>query len=85
MKETKRALRRHQFATKLKKRIAIWAKDLNERYESKSEYTARVLKGEVSTFLRTTGNPCQCWDCTGANKYIRPRKQYYDYLTSNNY
>jgi hypothetical protein len=79
MKETKRALRRHQFATKFKKRIVNWTNDCSAIDLTQKDFRLSILRGERNTFLRTTGNPCNCWGCSGDNKYVRERRQYIDY------
>ncbi len=73
MKNLKRALRRHQWEVKFKKRIKNWLKDCTKNKQSLVE---EILKGEICTFLRTTGNPCNCYCCSGYNKYVRIQKQY---------
>lgn len=73
MKNLKRALRRHQWEKKFKKRIKNWFNGCTKDRQSLIEET---LKGECLTFLRTTGNPCNCYMCSGYNKYVRQQKQY---------
>lgn len=80
MKETKRALRRHQKRVKLLQRINIWVKDLNYWKDgTKEEFVASVLRGETHTWMRTTSSACNCFMCSGEYKYKRERKQYIDF------
>lgn len=79
MKETKRALRRHQFRTKFEQRIKVWFKDSYYYGDGSAEESiARVRKGERSNWVRTTGTPCSCWGCSGSTKFVREQKQYID-------
>lgn len=77
MKDRKRAYRRYKKEIKFKKRIKNWARgSYSFGYKNREEWIDAILKGETSTFLRTTGTPCNCWMCSGENKYQRPQKQY---------
>lgn len=77
MKDTKRALRRHQKETKLVQRINTWIKDLSFRQEeSRAEFIAKVKRGETHTWMRTTSSVCNCYMCSGEHKYKRDQKQY---------
>ncbi len=73
MKDLKRALRRHQWNVKFKKRIKNW---FCSRWPNDHEEREIAIKGEGYLFLRTTGNPCNCYDCSVSNKYVREQKQY---------
>ena len=74
MKNLKRALRRNQWEVKFKKRIKNWLITCKDKKEKES-VTEQALKGECLTFLRTTGNPCNCAMCS-YYKYVRQQKQY---------
>jgi len=77
MKDTKRALRRHQKMMKFKKRLNQWLYGMyTYDYDKKNEFREEAMKGECLTFLRTTARPCNCWMCSSENKYVREQKQY---------
>lgn len=72
----KRAYRRYKKQVKFKKRIKNWTKGMYTwNPQKKEEWIKEILEGKSHTFLRTTGNPCNCWMCSVENKYIRPKKQ----------
>jgi hypothetical protein len=73
MKDLKKALRIHYAKVKLTKRINNW---FNTRWGSNLEMKEQAYRGEICTFLRTTGNPCNCYMCSGSNKFVREQKQY---------
>ena len=76
MKYYKRALRRHQKQVKFKRRMENYLNGFSYGRERIKEYRQAIIKGEAWTFLRTTASPCNCWMCSGYNKYKRKRKQY---------
>jgi hypothetical protein len=73
MKDLKKALRIHNAKIKLIKRINDW---FDTRWSSSLEMKEQAYRGEICTFLRTTGNPCNCYMCSGSNKFVREQKQY---------
>jgi hypothetical protein len=67
MKNYKRAYRRWKKQVKFKRRVNLWIHDLT--YNRKDGLKERILKGESHRFLKTTGCPCNCYMCSGMNKY----------------
>lgn len=49
---------------------------LGERHQSWGDFWEKIKSGERATWLKSTGNPCNCVMCSKYNKYIRPQKQY---------
>jgi len=78
MKDYKKAKRRKISETKFRRRVRIWTQ-FSWVYSStsKEQYIKDVYSGKDCTFLRTTLNPCNCWMCSGDNKYVRQQKQYW--------
>lgn len=73
MKNYKRAYRRYKQYVKFKRRLDNWFKGC--RYPAyKDEVYQQALKGQACTWLRTTGNPCNCSMCQ-YYKYERLPKQ----------
>lgn len=71
MKDYKRALRRWQRYVKFKKRIKTWTqKTWSHSLQKREEWIKEITEGKSSTFLRTTGSPCNCWMCQ-YDKYER--------------
>lgn len=78
MKDYTRAKRRKDFDKKFRRRVRIWTQSPWVYYpEGKERFLEDVYKGESCTFLRHTLNPCNCWMCSGDNKYVRQQKQYW--------
>jgi hypothetical protein len=70
MKNYSRAYSRHIKKVKFLKRLKNWLASS----ENKIEETEQALNGDCLTFLRTTGRPCNCFMCSGGNKYNRTPK-----------
>lgn len=70
MKNYKRAKRRHDKKKILLKRIDNWLIGSKNKREEKRA----AIDGKCLLFLRTTGNPCNCYGCSGSNKYKRKQK-----------
>ena len=73
MKNYKRADRRYKKWIKFKKRVEnnmryCWSRNLQKKEELRKE----ILLGQSYTWLKTTGSPCSCDDCSP--KYKRPKK-----------
>ena len=68
------AFRRYMKWIKFKKRMNKWTSGFSYDTRQTKEWRNEILKGESCTFLKTTGNPCNCWGCSGYNKYIRTPK-----------
>ena len=68
------AYRRHKKWVNFKRRLINWT---NWYYDPqrKAEDIEEALNGKAYTFLQTTGCPCNCYMCSGYNKYKRPKKQ----------
>jgi hypothetical protein len=62
MKNMKRASRRHKKHVKFIKRVKKWVCGLSAEYQAKEIEIALTGKGYY--FLKTTGNPCNCYMCT---------------------
>jgi hypothetical protein len=71
MKDYKRAYRRHMKWVKFIRRAKNWFKDSKDETYNINE----AIKGEICTWLRTTGRPCNCAGCT-YYKYKREQSQY---------
>ena len=84
MKDYKRSYRRYKKEIKFLRRVKIWIKLGHSLYikdgriidTTGQEVRESALKGECYTFLRTTGNPCNCYCCSEMNKYKREQRQY---------
>ena len=86
MKDYKRAYRRYKKHVKFVRRFKNWIKpgiklyydsEMHRVYDAdREEIFQMALKGECYTWLRTTGNPCNCFCCSEDNKYVRTPKQY---------
>ena len=69
MKNYRRALRRHKKHVKFIKRAKKWFAN-----NSWGDYNLQsAIEGKCSTWLRTTGRPCNCYMCT-YEKYTRDHK-----------
>jgi len=79
MKDYTRAKRRKVFRAKFRRRVRIWTQsDSSWMFpEGREEFKQQVYKGKACTFLRHTLNPCNCYMCSGDNKYVRQQKQYW--------
>jgi len=83
MKNYKRAERRERSRNAVKRRIKNYLffnvhviennRMTGEYLTSNVEKEEFVMKGRGFGFLRTTGCPCNCYSCSGANKYRRTR------------
>ena len=73
MKTYKRAYRRYKKWIKFKKRVDQWTNYWSP--DPVRQYKADILAGRSCTWLKTTARPCNCFGCSGANKYVRPKKQ----------
>lgn len=72
MKNYSRAFRRWKKEVNFKRRVNNWLKGTwSYSASEKEEWKQRILSGKDCTFLRTTGNPCNCWMCSGYDKYER--------------
>lgn len=72
----KRAYRRYMKEVKFKKRVKTWTQGTYTwNPQLREEWIKEIFEGKASTFLRTTGRPCNCWMCSGENKYERPKNQ----------
>jgi hypothetical protein len=72
MKNMKRAYRRYKKQVHLKRRAEKNYYWLGFEEESKAEFIKKVLHGEIHTWLRHTGRPCNCSMCSRYDKYQRP-------------
>ena len=85
MKNYKRAYRRYKKQVKFLRRLKNWIKPGDTSYydnkdhriyeKSREEVLQAAINGECYTWLRTTGNPCNCFCCSEMNKYIRDKRQ----------
>ena len=77
-KDRTRALRRYQKEIKFKKRIKTWFPEGRraEYFENFDEFAKEVKEGKAYTFLRTTGNPCNCFMCSQHNKFRKDRTKF---------
>lgn len=77
MKDRNRAYRRHKKWVKFKRRLDMWVEKSSSSWcDYDSDFKDNVIKGEYCTWMRTTSKPCNCFICSGENKYNRPQKQY---------
>lgn len=72
MKNYKRASRRRSKKLNFKRRVDIWIQ--YSEYHNRLNLKEKILKGEEQTFLKTTSCPCNCYSCSGINKYKRTPK-----------
>ena len=81
-KNYKRAYRRHKRFVKFNNRTNVWIQSITVLYGESGELVSHgekkkeILDGKSHNFLRTTGNPCNCYGCSGMFKYKRTPKQY---------
>lgn len=73
MKNYKRAERRHKQHTKFIGRVKKW---FAQHWANDPKEIKKALTGEGYTFLKTTSRPCNCYDCSGNNKYKRKKKAF---------
>lgn len=71
MKNLSRAYNRHKQETKFKRRVKNWFAHPNWNDEKEIK---KALTGNGYTFLKTTSRPCNCFGCSGYNKYKRTPK-----------
>lgn len=71
MKNLSRAYNRFKQETNFKRRVKNW---FASHWKNEQEEIEKALTGNGYHFLRTTGNPCNCYGCSGCNKYKRTPK-----------
>ena len=83
-KNYKRAYRRHKRYVKFKQRSYNWILSVSQYHLSDGAWSTHldlcfkdIQLGNDWQFLRTTGNPCNCYGCSGQFKYKRKQKQYW--------
>ncbi len=72
MKNMKRASRRYEKEVHQKRRAGnyyFWFCNHND--QSWASFWNEVSEGIRCRWMKTTGNPCNCYDCTELYKYIR--------------
>lgn len=74
MEKRTRAYRRYKKWIKFKKRTEKWTTGTYSwKPELREEWRKKILEGKSCTWLRTTGNPCNCYSCSEENKYRKDR------------
>jgi hypothetical protein len=71
MKNLKRSERRSKQRSKLLRRAKIWVETCYNLRKNRTKIINEIMEGKGFYFLRTTLNPCNCYMCSGYEKYKR--------------
>lgn len=69
-----KVFRREKQASKLNRRIEMYAAIRWMGTKTRQEFRKNVLNGTYCNWIRTTARPCSCELCSNVNKYKRLRQ-----------